>query len=558
MKTKTNFIATLALLTLGACAGPATEYDVLIKNGTVYDGSGNTPVQAAVGINGETIAYIGPDKNVTGRQEIDATGMAVSPGFINMLSWATESLIRDPRGLSDLKQGVTLEVMGEGNSMGPYKEARVMENPREGGPDSLSWTTLGEYLQMLEDIGVSLNVASFVGATTLRVHEVGYQNRPPSAEEMENMKTLARQAMEEGALGIGSSLIYAPAFYAKTDELTELCKVAAEYGGMYITHMRSEGNRFLEAIDETIQIAAEAGLPAEIYHLKAGGTDNWPKMDLAIAKIDSARNAGIKITTDMYNYAAGSTGLNATMPPWAQEGGYRGWVKNISDPTTRAKVKAEMYTNTNEWENFFYLAGPDNILLVGFENEALREKYTGKTLREAAEMMGVDPADAAMNLVIEDGSRVGTVYFLMSEENVKKIMQLPYMSFGSDAGAVAAEGTVLESMTHPRTYGNFARLLGKYVRDEKVLTLEEAVRKLTSLPAENLKIDKRGMLSPGFYADVVVFDPDEIRDHATFEQPHQYSTGVLHVLVNGRQVLKDGEHTGATPGKFVKGSGWKN
>jgi N-acyl-D-amino-acid deacylase len=558
MKAKTKLIVAVMALLTGACTAPPTEYDMLIVNGTIYDGSGNAPMQGAVGINADTIAYIGDGKNVTGKTTLDAGGQAVSPGFINMLSWATESLISDPRGLSDIKQGVTLEVMGEGGSMGPYKNPRVMKNPRPEGPDSLSWTTLGQYLQMLEDIGVSPNVASFVGATTLRVHEVGYQNRPPSAEEMENMKRLARQAMEEGALGIGSSLIYAPAFYASTEELIELCKVAAEYGGMYITHMRSEGNRFLEAIDETIRIAAEAGLPAEIYHLKAGGTDNWPKMDLAIAKIDSARNAGIKITTDMYNYAAGSTGLNATMPPWAQEGGYSGWVKNMSDPAIRAKIKAEMYTNTNAWENFFYSAGPDNILLVGFDNPTLREKYTGKTLRQAAEMMGVDPADAAMNLVIEDGSRVGAVYFLMSEDNVKKIMQLPYMSFGSDAGAVAAEGETLQSMTHPRTYGNFARLLGKYVRDEKVLTLEEAIRKLTSLPAENLKIDRRGMLRPGFYADVVVFDPNTIQDHATFEAPHQYSTGVTHVLVNGRQVLKDGEHTGAKPGKFVKGLGWKN
>ena len=421
----------------------------------------------------------------------------------------------------------------------------------------ISWTTLGEYLQFLEDKGVSPNVASFVGATTLRVHEIGYDDRPPTSEELARMKVLVQQAMEEGAMGIGSSLIYAPAFYAQTEELIELCKVAAEYEGMYITHMRSEGNKLLEAVDEVIRISNESGIASEIYHLKAGGRNNWPKMDLVIEKIDSAREAGLDITTDMYNYIAGATGLDASMPPWVQEGGYEQWAKRLKDPAIRKKVKEEMKSDAQEWENLYFSAGsPDKVLLVGFKNDTLK-KYTGKSLAEMADIRGQDPEDVAIDLVIQDGSRVGTVYFLMSEENVKKQIKLPYMSFGSDAGAPAAEGVFLKSNTHPRAYGNFSRLLGKYVRDEKVIPMEEAIHKLTHLSAQKLKIEKRGLLKEGYFADVVIFDPETVKDNATFEEPHQYAEGVTDVFVNGVQVLEEGEHTGNTPGRFIKGPGYK-
>ena len=416
---------------------------------------------------------------------------------------------------------------------------------------------MGEYLSSLERRGISTNVASFVGATTLRIHEIGFDNRPPTDEELENMKQLAKIAMEEGAMGIGSSLIYAPAFYASTDEIIALCQVASEYGGMYITHMRSEGNNFLEAIDETIHIAREADIPAEIYHLKAGGKKNWPKMDLAIDKINQARSDGMRITTDMYNYVAGATGLDASMPPWVQEGGYEAWSERLQNPAIRMKVAKEMRQDAEDWENLLAAAGsPDNVLLVGFRNDSLRAIYKGKSLNEASKIHQKSPEETAMDLVIADGSRVGTVYFLMSEENVKKQIALPYMSFGSDAASMASEGVFLKNSTHPRSYGNFARLLGKYVREEKVISLEEAIRKLTHLPTTNLGIKKRGLLKTGYYADVVVFDPEEIIDKATFEEPHQYAIGVNHVFVNGVQVLKDSEHTDAMPGRFVRGPGY--
>ena len=412
--------------TLLACTTPnPVEYDILIKNAMIYDGSGNDPVAGAIGINADTIAAIGTLESATGKSEIDAAGLAVSPGFINMLSWATVSLIKDGRGMSDIKQGVTLEVMGEGMSMGPLNDAMKERMTAQMDGESVQWTTLGEYLRFLENKGVSPNVASFLGATTLRIHEIGYENRPPTTEELTNMKSLTRQAMEEGAMGIGSSLIYAPAFYADTEELIELCKVAGEYGGMYITHMRSEANKLLEAMDEVITIAREANCAAEIYHLKAGGKENWPKMDLAIQKMDKARAEGLKITTDMYTYTAGSTGLDAAMPPAVQEGGYDAWAARLQDPKQRPAIKAAMKTNAQDWENLYYHAGADNVLLVGFRNEELREKYTGKTLAEVANMRGADPEDAAMDLVVEDGSRVQVVYFLMSEENIKKQLKLP-------------------------------------------------------------------------------------------------------------------------------------
>jgi len=540
-----------------SCSSP-TSYDILIKNGTIADGSGKPTYIGNVGINADTIAGVGV-KNAKGTLEIDATGLVVAPGFINMLSWATESLLIDGKSQSDIRQGVTLEVFGEGTSMGPLTEERKKEWQENQGEVTydIDWNTLDEYLQSLVRRGVSTNVASFIGATTLRVNHIGYEDRPPTDEEMESMKAMVRQAMEDGAMGIGSSLIYAPAFYSSTEELIELCKVASEYDGMYISHMRSEGNRLLESMDELITIANEANIRAEIYHLKMAGKNNWNKFDAVVKKIDSARAAGLHITTDMYTYTAGATGLDASMPPWVQEGGYNKWAERLKDPDIRKRVYKEMTTETDKWENLMYAAGtPDNLLLVGFSNDSLRH-YTGKTLTEVAKIHGKSPEETAMDLVIADGSRVGTVYFLMSEENVKKQMALPYMSFDSDAGSMAPEGIFLNSNPHPRAYGNFARVLGKYVRDEKVIPLEDAIYKLTKLPATNLKIKKRGSLTEGYFADLAIFDPEKIQDHATFEDPHQYSTGMVHVFVNGEQVLKDGEHTGATPGQVVRGPGYK-
>lgn len=554
---KLSFLAIICSL-LVACSNPPTEYDLLIKNATIYDGSGEKPTVGLVAINGDKIADVGNLENVKGKKEIDAKGMAVSPGFINMLSWATESLIEDGRGMSDIKQGVTTEVMGEGWSMGPINEEMKAAELKSQGDIKydIPWTTLGGYLEFLEKKGVAPNVASFMGATTARIHEIGYEDRPPTAEELQRMQALVRQAMEEGAMGVGSSLIYAPAFYAKTDELVALCSVAGEYGGRYITHMRSEGNKILEAVDEVLTIAKAANIGAEIYHMKAAGKSNWPKMDMMIAKIDSAQQAGLDVTTNMYNYVAGATGLDAAMPPWVQEGGYDAWAKRLKDPKIRARVKAEMKVDATDWENLYASAGtPENLLLVGFKSDSLR-KYTGKTVGEVSKIRGTDPEDTMMDLVIQDGSRVGTVYFLMSEENIKKQLQLPYITFGSDAGALANEGVFIKSSTHPRAYGNVARLLGKYVRDEQVITLQEAVKKLTSLPAEHLKIRNRGWLKQGYYADVVIFDPAKVQDKATFENPHQYAEGVEHVFVNGVQVLANGESTGEFGGRVVRGPGW--
>ena len=549
----------LTLCASFACGPTVTpvEYDVILRNGTLYDGSGTPGVVGDLALNGDRIAAVGELGDATGKVEVDVSGMAVSPGFINMLSWATESLIEDGRSMGDLRQGVTLEVFGEGWSEGPLNDEMKAQAVEQQGDIrfDIAWTTLGEYLDYLVERGISPNVASFVGATTVRIHEVGFENRPPTEEELERMRALVRQGMEEGALGLGSSLIYAPAFYASTEELIELAKAASEYGGIYISHMRSEGNRLLESVDELIRIAVEADLPAEIYHLKAGGMSNWDKMDDVLAKVDQARSEGLRITADMYNYTAGSTGLDAAMPPAVQEGGYEAWAERLKDPAVRERLKVEMSTPTDEWENLFLAAGAEGTLLVGFKNEELKP-LTGKTLAEVAEMRGTSPEETAMDLVIEDGSRVQVVYFLMSEENIKKQIAVRWVSFCSDAGSMAPEGVFLKSSTHPRAYGNFARLLGKYVRDEGVIPLEEAIRKLTSLPAENLSIRERGRLREGFYADVVVFDPATIQDHATYEEPHQLATGVAHVWVNGEQVLRDGEHTGAMPGRVVRGPGW--
>ena len=547
---------TIGLLALLACT---PEYDIVIRGGSIYDGSGGEAVVGDVAVQSDSIVSVGRTITGRGRIEVDAAGLAVAPGFINMLSWATESLIEDGRSQSDIRQGVTLEVFGEGSSMGPLNEAMKQEQLEQQGDIkfAIEWTTLTEYLEYLVERGISPNVASFVGATTVRIHEIGYEDRPPTTEELERMCTLVRQAMEEGAVGLGSALIYAPGFYARTEEMIELARVAAEYDGLYISHLRSEGNRLLQRLDELITIARDAGIRAEVYHLKAAGRSNWDKMSEVIQVIERARTEGLAITADMYTYTAGATGLDAAMPPWVQEGGLKDWIERLEDPAIRARVMVEMSAPTDDWENLYYAAGTaDNILLVGFKNDSLKP-LTGKTLSEVAAMRGTSPEETALDLVIEDDSRVGAVYFLMSEDNVRRQIVLPWVSFGSDAESLAPEGVFLKSNPHPRAYGNFARLLGRYVRDEQIIPLGEAIRRLTSLPASNLKLQRRGSLRAGNYADIVVFDPQQIQDHADFANPHRYSTGVLHVFVNGVQVLERGEHTGATPGRVVRGPGWR-
>lgn len=548
----------LLVLFIFACSS-VPEYDVIIRSGIIYDGSGNQPEVGDIAIKGDEIAKVETNIRETAKLEIKAEGLAVAPGFINMLSWSTESLIEDGRSQSEIRQGVTLEVMGEGRSMGPLNEKMKEEMVKEQVDIQydIEWTTLGEYLEYLEKRGVACNVASFIGATTVRIHEIGYEDRKPTPDELNKMRELVHTAMEEGAVGVASALIYAPGFYADTDELVALAEAAAEYDGMYISHLRSEGNQFLEALDEFMMIVRKSGIRGELYHLKAAGQSNWHKMDEAIKIIEKARAEGLPITADMYNYTAGATGLDAAMPPWVQEGGNEAWFNRLKDPEIRKRVIKEMSTPSDDWENLYLAAGtPENVLLVGFKKEKLRN-FIGKTLGEVAEMRGKSPEETAIELVIEDESRVETIYFLMSEENVKKQIALPWVGFCSDADSMAPEGVFLNSNPHPRAYGSFARLLGKYVREEKVILLEEAIRKLTSLPANNLKIKKRGMLKPGYFSDVVIFDPETIQDHATFEKPHQYATGMKHVFVNGVQVLKDGEHTGAKPGRVVRGPGWK-
>ena len=549
-------IVLVSLALLGACStGP--EYDVVIRNGVIYDGSGSAPYRGDLAIDGDTIVAVGSLADAGGQTEIDAQGLAIAPGFINMLSWATESLLEDGRSQGNIRQGVTLEVFGEGISMGPLNDAIKQDMLRRQGDITydISWTTLSEYLEHLVQKGISPNVASFVGATTIRIHVLSYEDRPPTPEELEQMRSLVREAMEEGALGVGSSLIYAPAFYASTQELTALAEVAAEYGGTYISHIRNESNRLLEAVDELLTIAREAGIRGEIFHLKAAGQANWEKLDAVIDAVNSAREEGLDISANMYTYTAGATGLDAAMPPWVQEGGHQAWVQRLKDPAIRRRVIKEMSTPTDEWENLYLAAGsPENVLLVGFKNDTLKP-LTGKSLAEVAKERGKSPEETAIDLVIEDDSEVSTVYFFMSEENVQTKIALPWMTFGSDASSQAPEGVFLQSNPHPRAYGNVARLLGRYVRDQGVIPLEEAVHRLTSLPASHLKLERRGSLEPGFFADVVIFDPDTIQDHATFEDPHQYSTGVVHVFVNGQQVLREGEHTGSLPGRVVQGPG---
>ncbi|HET6525541.1 D-aminoacylase [Sphingopyxis sp.] len=545
-----------SMLVSASAAAQTPAYDLIIRGGTLYDGSGKPPVVGDVAIKDDRIVAVGKVAG-TAEREVAAKGMAVAPGFINMLSWATESLIADPKSQSDIRQGVTLEVMGEGWSMGPMNATmKAQETERQGDIKyPIEWTTLGDYLGWLEKRGVSTNVASFVGAATVRVHELGEGDVDPNPEQLARMRALVRQAMNEGAMGVGSSIIYAPGSYAETDELVALTSEAAKCGGIYISHMRSEGDRIEEAVDELIEISRRSGAPAEIYHLKMAGRSNWGKLDTIVKKVEDARAAGLKITTDMYTYTAGATGLDAAMPTWVQAGGLEKWIERLKDPAIRARVAEEMKKPGSDWENLYFGAGADKMILSGFKNDALKP-LTGKTLAEVAKMRGKSPEETAMDLVVEDGSRVGTVYFLMSEDNVRRQIQLPWMSFGSDAASQAPEGVFLKSGAHPRTYGNFARLLGRYVRDEKLIPLEQAVYRLTTLPATNLGIKDRGALKPGYYADVVVFDPATVGDRSTFEKPHQYSVGVRDVFVNGVAVLRNGEHSGATPGRAVRGAGF--
>jgi N-acyl-D-amino-acid deacylase len=558
VKRSSALLLAIAGLLGTSAAPPPPSYSVLIHGGTVYDGLGGAPYVGDVALKGDRIVYVGPHAPGHATRTIDATGKAVSPGFINMLSWAVESLIADGRGMSDTRQGVTLEVFGEGDSMGPLTPGmRRLALKREGDIKyPIKWTTLAQYLEYLQRKGVTPNVASFVGATTVRVHELGEKDVDPTPAQLDRMRALVRQAMKDGALGVGSALIYSPATYAETPELTALVTEAGKCGGMYISHMRSEGNKLLEAIDELIAISRDSGAPAEIYHFKQAGQPNWAKIDAAIARVEAARANGQRITANMYNYTAGATGLDAAMPSWVQSGGLEAWIKRLKDPEVRARLIKEMRTPSNDWENLLLLSGsPDRVLLVAFKNPKLKP-LTGKTLAQVAKMRGKSPEETAMDLVIEDGSRVGTIYFIMNEDNVKREVGLSWMSFGSDEASPAPEGVFLKSQSHPRAYGNVARLLGHYVRDEHATTLQDAVRRLTSLPASNIGIKQRGSLKAGYYADVVLFEPATIADHATFEKPDRLATGVDDVFINGVQVLKDGKHTGAKPGRVVRGPGW--
>jgi len=550
-------LAALALAEGGAGLAADAPFDVVIRGGTVYDGSGSPGARADVGIRGDKIEAVGDLSKAQAARVVDASGLAVAPGFINMLSWSTDSLIVDGKSQSELRQGITTQIFGEGFSMGPLSDKlrKYLESQQTDFKYEMPWTTLAEYLAYLEKRGISQNVASYVGATTLRTYVIGFDKRAPTPAELDAMRELVRKEMEAGALGIGSALIYAPGNYATTEELVELCKVAAKYKGKYISHMRSEADGLLEAVDELIRISREAGVPAEIYHLKAAGKANWPKMDQVIAKVDAARKAGLKVSANMYTYTAGATSLDACVPPWAHDGGDEKLLERLKDPTTRAKIAAQMREPGKDWENLCLLTGgPENVLLAEFAPDEMKP-LTGKTLADVAKMRGKDWVDTALDLVVESNVGVGSMFFLISEDNIKKEIALPWVSFGSDAGSEAPEGVFLKSMPHPRAYGTFARVLGKYVRDEKALTLTDAIRKLSSLPATNLGLDRRGFVRPGMYADVVVFDPATIADKATYEKPQQYAVGVKQVFVNGVHVLKDGEPTGTPAGRALKGPG---
>ena len=550
------FLCVFCVATRVVQAEDAPPYNVVIRNGTVYDGSGKAGIRADVAIRGDKIAAVGDLSRAKANTIIDAAGLAVTPGFINMLSWSNDSLLADGRGQSEIRQGVTTQIMGEGWSWGPVNAAIKKRMKAEQGDIKydIEWNSLDEYLYFLQRKGVSQNVASYLGATTVREYVLGLENKKPNADEMEHMRRLVEREMKNGALGIGSALEYAPAYYADTDELIELCKVAARYKGKYITHMRSEGVRLLEGIDEVIRISREAGIPAEIYHFKAAGQAHWNKMDAAIAKVKAARREGLKITANMYVYTAGGAPLSACIPPWAMQGGEIVMRRRLRDPEDRKRVLDDI-RNKTDWPNFYRNAGsPDRLLLVSFKQERLKP-LQGKTLVEIAKQRGKDPVETILDLLVEDESSVGTVYFITAEENIRKLVPLPWISFGCDEAAQAPEGLFLRSMPHPRAYGNFARLLGKYVREENLVSLEEAIRKLTNLPATNLGLDRRGSLKEGHFADVVIFDPKTIIDHANYAKPHQYATGVRHVFVNGVQVLKDGEHTDAKPGRALWGPG---
>ena len=542
--------------TTAAAAAPE-PYDLLIDNGTIYDGSGGAPFVGDVGIKGDRIVYVGPQAPAPASRTVDASGHAVSPGFINMLSWATETLIEDGRGMSDTVQGVTLEVFGEGASMGPWnEEMKTLDRQRQQDIKyDIPWTTLGQYLEHLEKSGVTPNVASFVGATTVRIHELGEGDVDPTPEQLQRMRALVHQAMQEGAVGVGSSLIYAPANFAETPELIAITEEAAKCGGMYISHMRDEGPKLLEAIDELVEISRKSGAPAEIYHFKQSGRANWGKIDAAIAKVEAARASGQRITADMYTYPASSTGFDAAFPLWVQAGGLEKWIERLKDPQQRAKALAWMRGPDATENTKLVVDEPEKVILVGFKTEALKP-LTGKTLGEVARQRGKSPEETAADLIVADGTRIQVVYFGMSEDNVRRAVGLPWMSFGSDAASMAPEGVFLKSSTHPRAYGNFARVLGKYAREEKAVALPDAIRRLTSLPATNLGLKDRGSLKSGYAADIVVFDPARVGDVATFAKPQQLSTGVRDVFVNGVQVLKDGAHTGAKPGRVVRGPGW--
>ncbi|MCH8250499.1 MAG: D-aminoacylase [Proteobacteria bacterium] len=551
-------VSSLIVCGLLAACTPPTSHDLILRGGNIYDGSGGESYVGDVAIDGDKIVALGDIGNATATVEIDVQGLVVAPGFVNMMSWANESLIEDGRSQSNIRQGVTLEIMGEGNSMGPLNDdmKAEMTSLQSDIRYDVAWTTLDEYLEFLEHRGVSPNVASFIGAATPRQYVIGHEDRAPTPDELEQMRALVRAAMEDGALGVASSLMYPPGLFAETDELIALSEVAAEYGGMYISHMRDEGAHMIAAIDELLTIAREANIRAEIYHFKSSGEPNWPLFDKAVEMVEDARAEGLEITADVYTYPAGATGLNVTVPPWVQEGGFEASLERMSDPELREQIIQEMNAPSDEWENMFLMSGsPDNILMVGFKSDALKP-LTGKTVAEVAAMRGTTPEETILDLIVEDGSRIGTVYFTQSEDIVRRVVALPWVSFNSDAASLAPEGVFLESNPHPRAYGSFARVLGKYVRDEQVITLQEAIRKLAALPAQTMRIDRRGELKQGFYADVVVFDPEKIQDHATFVEPHQYATGMVHVFVNGEQVLKDGEHTGATPGRVVRGPGW--
>ncbi len=547
----------MATLLLTGAAKPQT-YDVIVRGGTIYDGTGGTPYRGDVAIRGDHIVGVGHVSGTAARV-IDARGLAVAPGFINMLSWANESLVADPRGLSDTMQGVTLEVMGEGWSMGPWTPAMAkLEETRQGDIKfKVQWSTLAQYQEWLTRRGIAPNIASFVGATTVRIHELGEGDVDPNPEQLKRMQALVRAAMNDGAMGVGSSLIYAPATYAETPELIALASAAHQCGGMYISHMRSEGDKLLESVDELIEISRKSGAPAEIYHMKQGGKSAWGKYDAMVARIEAARASGLRITADMYTYTAGATGLDAAMPTWVQAGGTEKWIERLKDPATRARVVAEMKAPGNGWENLlFNTGGANKVILLAFKNPALKP-LTGKTLAQVAAMRGKSPEDTAVDLVIEDGTRVGTAYFLMDEANVAKQTALPWVAFGSDAASQAPEGVFLKASAHPRTYGNVARMLGHYVREQKTTTLADAVRRLSGFPASNLGIRDRGVLKAGNFADLAIFDPATVGDTATFDKPQQFATGMHHVFVNGVQILRNGQPTGATPGRVVRGPGWK-